>query len=147
MSEALSQLVYIPYFGTVRIEKTPSAWHIEPHPEGVALPDDRGKALYYILKEEALPDTSLWQGTPFQRSVWHALSVLPMGARVSYQEIAVRIGKPRAVRAVANAVGANPFPLLIPCHRVIRSSGAIGGYYYGTAMKEALLRWEAEQMG
>jgi AraC family transcriptional regulator of adaptative response/methylated-DNA-[protein]-cysteine methyltransferase len=60
----------------------------------------------------------------------------------SYEDIATTIGKPKAVRAVANAVARNPVGFLIPCHRVIRKTGALGGYHWGTARKKAMLAWE-----
>ncbi len=85
------------------------------------------------------------QGTNFQIKVWEALLSIPPGSLVSYEDLAVYIGMPKAVRAVANAVGKNPIPVLIPCHRVIRKIGAIGGYRYGSARKQALLGSEMVQ--
>lgn len=67
-------------------------------------------------------------GTQFQQLVWKELTKIPKGTVITYQELANRIGKPNAVRAVANAVGANPYAPEVPCHRVIRSDGGIGGY-------------------
>lgn len=80
-------------------------------------------------------------GTPFQRLVWTELTKIPKGQVITYQELAKRIGKPKAVRAVANAVGKNPAAPTIPCHRVIRSDGSLGGYSAqgGTKTKQALL--------
>jgi len=68
------------------------------------------------------------KGTPFQKKVWQALCEIPKGETITYKELAKNIGKPKAVRAVANAVGANPLAPLVPCHRVIRSDGELGGY-------------------
>ena len=68
------------------------------------------------------------KGTPFQISVWEALKTIPRGETRTYTEIAQQIGRPNAVRAVANAIGRNPYPPRIPCHRVIRSDGTLGGY-------------------
>lgn len=68
------------------------------------------------------------QGTLFQKKVWSALCDIKKGEVVTYAELAKRIGKPKAVRAVANAVGANPFAPEVPCHRVVRSDGGLGGY-------------------
>ena len=85
----------------------------------------------------------LLSGTNFQIKVWEALLRIPPGAVVSYEDIAVSIGAPQAVRAVSNAVAHNPIPVIIPCHRVIRKSGDLGGYHYGAARKKALLGWEA----
>jgi AraC family transcriptional regulator of adaptative response/methylated-DNA-[protein]-cysteine methyltransferase len=82
-------------------------------------------------------------GTNFQIKVWQALLKIPRGTTVSYTDIAQSIGKPEAVRAVANAVGQNPIAFLIPCHRVIRKTGALGGYRWGVARKKAMLEWEA----
>lgn len=81
-------------------------------------------------------------GTSFQKKVWKALEKIPYGETRSYEWVAKEVGKPRASRAVGNAVGANPFPIVIPCHRVIRKDGGLGGYGYGTAMKKKLLEIE-----
>ena len=82
-------------------------------------------------------------GTNFQLRVWNALLALEPGERVSYAQIADAIGSPKAVRAVGNALAANPVAALIPCHRVIASSGAVGNYKWGSDRKRALLTWEA----
>ena len=68
------------------------------------------------------------EGTTFQKKVWQELLKIPKGESRSYKEIANAIGNPKAARAVANACGKNPYPIKIPCHRVIRSDGSIGGY-------------------
>jgi len=81
-------------------------------------------------------------GTPFQLAVWKAVAAVPYGTTTTYQGIAAAIGKPAAVRAVGNAVGANPLLLIIPCHRVITSAGAPGGYRAGKENKEFLLKLE-----
>lgn len=100
------------------------------------------------LLEELLRRSSLsiecfnLAGTPFQRQVWTRLLAIPPGAVTTYQELANDIGRPKAVRAVANAVGANPVAWLIPCHRVIRSDGGLGGYRWGVERKRAMLDWE-----
>ncbi len=86
--------------------------------------------------------TLLLVGTPLQQHVWKALLEIPSGKTVTYQEIAQKIGKPKAYRAVANAVGANPISPLIPCHRVVRTGGALGGYYWGLDSKRKLLKKE-----
>ena len=67
-------------------------------------------------------------GTFFQKKVWQELLKIPKGQTRSYKEIAIAIGNPKAARAVANACGKNPYPIKIPCHRVIRSDGGLGGY-------------------
>lgn len=82
------------------------------------------------------------EGTNFQIAVWRALLSIPPGRLASYSQIARALGYPKASRAVGNAVGANPVALLIPCHRVIRQSGALGGYRWGTARKQMAQMWE-----
>lgn len=86
------------------------------------------------------------QGTNFQIKVWEALLTIPSGSLASYQDIAERIGNPGASRAVGTANGRNPVAVLIPCHRVIRRDGFIGGYRWGEARKLALIGWEAAQL-
>ncbi len=91
-------------------------------------------------------------GTNFQIKVWEALLSIPSGSLVCYQDLAMYIGLPHASRAVGMALSKNPIPVIIPCHRVIQSSGEWGGYRYGTTRKLALLGWEiahtdAERIG
>ena len=86
-------------------------------------------------------------GTNFQIKVWEALLSIPEGHVTSYSDVARRIGRPKASRAVANAVGRNPIAWLIPCHRVLRSTGEIGGYRWGTARKRAILVRELAAVG
>lgn len=83
------------------------------------------------------------KGTPFQEQVWEALKTIPYGKTVSYSDIAERVNKPSAVRAVGTAIGANPVLMAIPCHRVIGKNGSITGYRGGTEMKQILLELEA----
>ena len=82
-------------------------------------------------------------GAPFQIKVWEALLRVPSGHVTTYSEIASSIGHPKAVRAVGTAVGRNPISWLIPCHRALRKSGALGGYHWGLPVKRALLAYEA----
>lgn len=79
------------------------------------------------------------EGTEFQRSVWAALQKIPLGTVRSYLDVAKMISKPESVRAVANAIGANPICVFIPCHRVIKSDGTLGGFSSGIALKKRLL--------
>ena len=81
-------------------------------------------------------------GTPFQKKVWSALVKIPYGRTRSYKEIAQSIGHPRAFRAVGNAHGRNPIPLIVPCHRVVESDGGLGGFGYGVKVKKKLLDFE-----
>jgi len=83
------------------------------------------------------------RGTEFQVRVWRALRQIPAGHTTSYADLARRIGQPSAVRAVANACGANPVAILVPCHRIVRSDGSLGGYRWGVERKRALLAAEA----
>jgi len=85
------------------------------------------------------------QGTAFQQRVWQALREIPTGSTASYTEIATRIGMPKAVRAVAQACAANSLAVAIPCHRVVRSDGALSGYRWGVERKRTLLERESQQ--
>jgi AraC family transcriptional regulator of adaptative response/methylated-DNA-[protein]-cysteine methyltransferase len=82
------------------------------------------------------------RGTAFQERVWRALRKIPAGKTVSYREMAERLGVPKAVRAVAQACAANSIAVAIPCHRVVRSDGALSGYRWGVERKRDLLRRE-----
>lgn len=81
-------------------------------------------------------------GTDFRQAVWRALMEIPYGETRSYGEIAAAVGKPSAQRAAGSAIGDNPLLIIIPCHRVIRSDGGLGGFSAGTEMKEFLLKLE-----
>jgi methylated-DNA-[protein]-cysteine S-methyltransferase len=101
------------------------------------------------LKQYAAGKTVRWSvpvdlssGTPFQQKVWHALTRIPRGETRSYAWVARQIGKPKATRAVGTACGANPVPVVIPCHRVIASDGSLGGFGGGLPMKRRLLALE-----
>lgn len=85
------------------------------------------------------------RGTPFQLAVWSALLAIPKGETLSYAQLAAKVGKPKAVRAIGSACGANPIPFLVPCHRILRSDGSLGGFAFGLAMKQALLEKEKEE--
>ncbi|WP_281300019.1 MULTISPECIES: bifunctional DNA-binding transcriptional regulator/O6-methylguanine-DNA methyltransferase Ada [unclassified Iodidimonas] len=84
------------------------------------------------------------RGTAFQERVWQALRQIPAGQTISYTELAHRIGEPKAVRAVAQACGANKIAVAIPCHRIVRNDGALSGYRWGVERKRALLEKEAQ---
>ena len=99
-------------------------------------PDDRAPAPLHIHVK----------GTNFQIRVWEALVRIPFGQAVTYEDLARHLGIPRAARAVGNAVGANPIPFLIPCHRVLRKAGEFGNYGEGPARKKAILGWEAARV-
>ncbi len=82
------------------------------------------------------------EGTDFQRTVWHALATIPYGETISYAQLATRIGKPSAVRAVGAANGRNPIPIVLPCHRVIGADGSLTGFGGGLPTKRFLLALE-----
>lgn len=84
------------------------------------------------------------RGTEFQKRVWEELRKIPAGQTRTYTDIARQIGRPQAVRAVAGACGANPLALVVPCHRVLRRDGALGGYRWGIERKKILLETEAK---
>jgi methylated-DNA-[protein]-cysteine S-methyltransferase len=86
-------------------------------------------------------------GTDFQRAVWHALTTIPYGTTCSYRDLALRIDQPRALRAVGAANGANPIPIIIPCHRVIGSDGSLTGFGGGLDSKRWLLDLERSRSG
>lgn len=118
------------------------------HHTGSAQRDDLGAAKLartLFTREKTSPRHLRVEGTPFQCEVWQALLDIPFGAVVTYSDIAQAIGRPKAVRAVASAIGANPIAWLIPCHRVVRSDGGLGGYRWGIDCKQAMLDWEADR--
>ncbi len=97
----------------------------------------------YFLGERREFDVPLAPaGTPFQKAVWDEVARIPFGERRSYAEVALEIGRPRAVRAVGGANALNPLPILVPCHRVVGSDGRLTGYAGGLAAKEWLLSHE-----
>ena len=121
----------------------------EPEPDWIfnekPLADARRQLHEYFAGERREFDLPLMlSGTEFQVSVLQALLEIPYGETVTYGEIAKRIGRPRAVRAVGAANGRNPIPTVVPCHRVIGSTGDLTGFGGGLDTKEALLRLEAE---
>ena len=91
---------------------------------------------------DRLPPLDLSSGTEFQRRVWNALRRIPSGQTKSYLQVAQSIGRPRAVRAVGQACGANPIPVVIPCHRVLAAGGKLGGFSSGLDWKRKLLARE-----
>lgn len=115
-------------------------------PNATLLPGDADfaalleQAIAAVENPEAMPDLPLdVGGTAFQRAVWAELQCIPVGETRTYADIAAAVGKPKAVRAAGTANGANNVAVLIPCHRVIRTDGSLGGYAYGLERKQALL--------
>jgi methylated-DNA-[protein]-cysteine S-methyltransferase len=103
-------------------------------------------AEYFSGKRTAFELDLAPRGTEFQLAVWNALLAIPYGDTISYAELARRIGKPSAVRAVGAANGANPIPVIIPCHRVIGSNGTLTGYGGGIERKQWLLALEGRRL-
>jgi AraC family transcriptional regulator of adaptative response/methylated-DNA-[protein]-cysteine methyltransferase len=104
--------------------------------------------LSHIVAYVATPEVGLdlpldVQGTAFQRRVWRELQAIPRGQTSSYSRVARAIGRPDAARAVAQACAANPLAVAVPCHRIVRADGALGGYKWGVARKRALVEREA----
>lgn len=109
--------------------------------DGVAA--DRLKSVFEVDSAAQRPHIRAWvKGTEFQIRVWRALLEIPRGTLATYRQLAGAIGKPSASRAVGTAIGRNSLACLIPCHRVIRETGAIGGYRWGNGRKRALIAWE-----
>jgi methylated-DNA-[protein]-cysteine S-methyltransferase len=113
------------------------------------LPDDQPNAVAldqlheYLRGERREFDLDLdLRGTPFQRRVWSELLEIPYGETVAYADVAARVGNPKALRAVGQAVGANPIPIVIPCHRVVGKDGHLVGFGGGLPLKERLLYLE-----
>ncbi|MCG8525129.1 MAG: methylated-DNA--[protein]-cysteine S-methyltransferase [Opitutales bacterium] len=98
--------------------------------------------IFATQKSDSISFNLLVKGTNFQLQVWNALLKIPAGYTVSYSDVAKWIGKPKAHRAVGSAIGNNPIAWLIPCHRVLRSDGNLGGYHWGEDRKSACLTWE-----
>lgn len=156
-NSATRHTVYIDSpIGHIRLEATDTAicraeWVANPEEGSEEAPTPLLKEAVRQLKayfagERTTFDLPLMpEGTPFQQRVWQELRKIPYGARISYGELALRTGNPKACRAVGSANGKNPIFILIPCHRVVQSGGSIGGYAYGSGMKAFLLELEARQ--
>lgn len=116
----------------------------EPNPAGITA----RLSAYLAGRMEALDDIAVDPGgTPFQRAVWTALRNIPPGTTASYAQLAEAVGQPKATRAVGTANGANPVAIIIPCHRVVRANGELGGYAGGVERKRWLLAHEAKAVG
>ncbi len=118
-----------------------------PAARGDDLPDDLYDAIELAFatgrRDELAFDFT--DATPFQQSVWEACLGVPPGETRTYAEIAKVVHRPNAVRAVGTALGSNPIPVLVPCHRVLRTDGSLGGYAFGELVKQKLLDREAER--
>jgi methylated-DNA-[protein]-cysteine S-methyltransferase len=118
-----------------------------PNPDNSTFPDVMKSAAsqlneYFAGERNEFDLPIALQGTDFQKDVWMTLADIPYGKTISYAELAGMVGRPTAFRAVGQANGANPIPIVLPCHRVIASGGGIGGYGGGLPMKRQLLALE-----
>jgi len=105
--------------------------------------DSIAKRIQFSIEKSSAFEGDLYlRGTPFQIEIWRVLLSIPAGTVVSYSHIAHAVGRPTASRAVANAIGRNPISLIVPCHRVVRSSGELGGYRWGVSTKATILNDE-----
>ncbi|MBT9314494.1 methylated-DNA--[protein]-cysteine S-methyltransferase [Leptothoe spongobia] len=132
-----------------KVDRATAKQHLQTEwPNADIMADQRGtENIRDLIFQSPLPSPLVLhvKGTNFQIQVWQALLQIPFGSLTTYQGLATSIGKPTAARAIGNAVGRNPVGYLIPCHRVIRGSGEIGGYRWGLDRKTVLLGWEASQ--
>lgn len=115
---------------------------IAPDQDGTARVIER---IFAGTSNAEAPLTLYLRGTNFQVKVWEALLAIPPGRLATYEDVARKIGDPAATRAVGSAVGRNPIAYIIPCHRVIRKTGELGGYHWGTGRKRLILAWEASK--
>ena len=137
-AEALTE-IRLPVGGRARLRGEEGAPGREPAP----LRDARRQLAEYFAGRRRAFDLPLEvAGTAFQRDVWWALADIAYGETVSYAELAAMVGRPTAFRAVGQANGANPIPIVLPCHRVVATGGRIGGYGGGLPVKRRLLALE-----
>ncbi len=128
---------FINHWNTTNLSKSLFIGKDEPDPrvvDAVLKVVNEGGGLNFTIARNMSLD-----GTVFQRKVWQALLEIAPGTTETYQQVAERIGDPKAVRPLANAVAANPIAIIVPCHRVVRSDGKIGGYRWGEDVKRKLL--------
>jgi O-6-methylguanine DNA methyltransferase len=137
--------VGLPGEGRAALEEWLARWigpePLEENPPALAAAVAQLREYFSRLRREFDLPLDL-RGTPFQQQVWEELRKVPYGQTVSYGELARRVGRPAAARAVGQAVGANPVPIIIPCHRVVGADGSLVGYGGGLEVKSALLRLE-----
>ncbi len=143
-------ICWLSFFGAEGKER--SEYELRRHWRGARFEEKPGVTASYIkaifgrgINPGQKPLTLYLKGTNFQIKVWEALLNLPEGGLFTYKSLAAAIGKPRATRAVASAIGQNPVSYLIPCHRVLRKSGEVTGYRWGPVRKKAIIAWEAAQ--
>ncbi len=131
-------------------EKEPMLSDLKKRYSGAALQEQEAglhQLALNFIENEKVPELPLHiAGTDFQLSVWKALLQIPVGKLSSYKAIAKAVNNPKAVRAVGSAIGDNPVSCIIPCHRVIRSDGGLGGYFWGLEIKRKMIEREAQTM-
>lgn len=129
--------------GTTALQlRYPNATYIENE-------TDVHRQVVAIIKNSTTQEKSIRlhiQGTPFQLKIWESLLQIPFGQLTTYGDIASKVNQPNAARAVGTAIGNNPIAYLIPCHRVIQSSGKLGGYMWGEDRKSAIIGWEGAHL-
>jgi methylated-DNA-[protein]-cysteine S-methyltransferase len=129
--------------GITRVELNPRASEKPSGSSAVLRKTEKYFKEYFKGKDQkTMPALELKTGTGFDRKVWKAMRRIPYGETRSYAWVAKQAGKPKACRAAGNAVGRNPIPVIIPCHRVIKSDGTIGGFSSGLKWKKFLMRIE-----
>ncbi len=136
------RLVRIHFQSGPRPLRPPAHWVAAAHPFAAAAAQ---LAAYFAGQRRGFDLPLAPAGTEFQLRVWHALCAVPYGETINYGELARRVGNPRAARAVGLANGANPLPIVVPCHRVIGANGALTGFGGGLPIKRALLALESRQ--
>ena len=134
-----TSLVQVCFQSGPRPQQPPGGWTADPAPFRTVMAQ---LAEYFAGKRRRFDLPLAPRGTEFQRRVWRALTEIPYGKTVSYSELARRIDKPSASRAVGLANGANPLPIIVPCHRVIGADGSLTGFGGGLPIKRKLLELE-----
>ena len=137
-------LLAIQFQSTLRVTPADAGWRRDAAP---LRPVAAQLAEYFAGRRREFDVELAPLGTPFQRSVWQELRAIPFGTSISYAQLARRIGRPTAFRAVGAANGANPWPIVVPCHRVVGSDRSLTGFGGGLDVKRALLLLEAEAIG
>lgn len=127
---------------TAEITALHQQWPAAQLIQATEVAEDFARLIFNLKNPNPAPVNLYVPGTNFQLAVWRALLRIPLGSAISYGDLAAQLGKPSAARAVGTAVGANPIAIIIPCHRVIQQSGALGGYRWGLIRKQAIQVWE-----
>ncbi len=143
-ARGLMRLSFIEGRGNTELDALRVSW---PRAQFVRDEDRAAELVSAIWGHESVTLPLAVCGTNFQIQVWRALLELEPGSTVTYSALARKLGCPDSARAVGNAVGANPIAWVIPCHRVLRAGGQLGGYRWGTARKQMIRRWEERRVG